>query len=103
MHWTRIAGATIFAAVIGFLIHVMYGQGIALDYVQKAAESGRLNDVIRQPYPNWVVAIASLTALIPAFGKVFVEPLTGQIDPDANSAALYLHRLFAAFTAAAPP
>jgi hypothetical protein len=66
------ASATILAAAIGFLIHVLYGQGIAIEYVQKAAENGRLDGVIKQPYPNWVVAIASLTALIPAFGKVFL-------------------------------
>ena len=66
------AGATVIAAAIGFFIHVLYGQGIAIEYVQKVAEEGRLDDVIKQPYPNWLVAIASLTALIPAFGKVFV-------------------------------
>lgn len=26
-----------------FLIHVIYGQGIAIEYVQKAADSGRLD------------------------------------------------------------
>ncbi|MCP4649559.1 MAG: hypothetical protein GY853_05705, partial [PVC group bacterium] len=84
MHWTRIAGATILAAAIGFIIHVMYGQGTAIEYVQKAAESGRLNDVIKQPYPSWVVAIASLTALIPAFGKVFVYILIQEKLPSQN-------------------
>ena len=84
MHWTRILGATIIAATIGFLIHVVYGQGIAIEYVQKAAESGRLGGVIKQPYPNWVVAIASLTALIPSFGKVFVYILIQDKLPSEN-------------------
>lgn len=72
MHWTKIACATLLAAAIGFLIHVLYGQGIAIEYVQRAAEDGRLDDVIKQPYPTSVAVIAALTALIPAFGKVFV-------------------------------
>ncbi|WP_020588564.1 hypothetical protein [Desulfobacter curvatus] len=84
MNWTRIVAATILATAIGFLIHVLYGQGIAIEYVQNAAEGGRLNDVIMQPYPNWVVAIASLTALIPAFGKVFVYILIQDKLPGRN-------------------
>ncbi len=84
MHWTRIVSATILTAAIGFLIHVLYGQGVAIEYVQKAAEDGRLNDVITQPYPNWVVVIASLTALIPAFGKVFVYILIQDKLPSQN-------------------
>ena len=84
MRWTRIAAATTLAATIGFLIHVIYGQGIAIEYVQKAAEAGRLNNVIKQPYPNWVIAIASLTALMPAFGKVFVYILIQDKLPSRN-------------------
>ena len=60
MHWMRIAGATILAAATGFLIHVTYGQGISIEYIQKAAEGGRLDNVIRQPYPNEIVVIALL-------------------------------------------
>ncbi|WP_028582132.1 hypothetical protein [Desulfogranum japonicum] len=85
MYWVRIAAATTLAAAIGFLIHVLYGQGIAIEYVQNAAEGGRLNDVIMQPYPNWVVAIASLTALIPAFGKVLVYMLIQDKLPSRNT------------------
>ena len=84
MYWVRIVAATILAATIGFLIHVLYRQGIATEYVQNAAERGRLNDVIMRPYPNWVVAIASLTALIPAFGKVFVYILIQDKLPSRN-------------------
>ncbi len=72
MHWTRIVFATLLAAAMGFLIHVLYGQGIAIEYVQKAAENGQLNGVIMQPYPKWVVVWAYCTALLQAFGKVFV-------------------------------
>ena len=84
MNWVRIAAATTLAAAIGFLIHVLYGQGIAIEYVQNAAEGGRLNNVIIQPYPSWVVAVASFTALIPAFGKVFVYILIQDKLPCRN-------------------
>ena len=84
MHWIRLVVATILAAAIGFLIHFLYGQGIAIEYVQKAAVDGRLNDVIKQPYPIWVVATASLTALMPAFGKVFVYILVQDKLPSRN-------------------
>jgi hypothetical protein len=86
MHPARIAAATILADAIGFLIHVFYGQGVAIEYVQKAAEDGRLNDVIKQPYPNWIVAVASLTTLIPAFGKVFAYILVQDKLPGRNKA-----------------
>ena len=78
------AGATVLAAAIGFLIHVLYGQGVAIEYVHKVAEEGRLDDVIKQPYPNWMVAIALLTAFIPAFGKVFVYILIQDNLPSRN-------------------
>ncbi|AXX92139.1 hypothetical protein CPU12_00910 [Malaciobacter molluscorum LMG 25693] len=84
MYWLRIISATILAAVIGFLIHVLYGQGIAIEYVQNAAENGRLNDVIMQPYPTWLISVASFTALIPAFGKVFVYILIQDKLPSKN-------------------
>ncbi|WP_324172035.1 hypothetical protein [Sulfurimonas sp.] len=84
MNWVRIISATIIAATIGFLIHLLYGQGIAIEYVQKAAENGLLNDVIKQPYPNWIIITASLTALIPAFGKVFVYILIQDKLPSKN-------------------
>ena len=54
------------------------------EYVQNAAGSGRLDDVIMQPYPYWVVVIASLTALMPAFGKVFVYILVQDKLPGRN-------------------
>ena len=36
------------------------------------------------PYPNWVLAVASLTALMPAFGKVFVYILIQDKLPIGN-------------------
>lgn len=84
MNWMRIVAATALAAAIGFLIHVLYGQGIAIEYVQKVAEAGRLNDVITPPYPRWVIIIASFTALIPALGKVLVYILIQDKIPSQN-------------------
>lgn len=84
MYWTRLFGATVLSAAIGFFIHVFYGQGIVIEYLQKAAVDGRLNDVIKQPYPNWVVAVALITSLLPAFGKVFVFVLIQDRLPSQN-------------------
>src|SRR5690349_14871605 len=72
MRWVRIVLATTVASAAGFGIHVLYGQGWALQYVARAAQGGRLNGVVREPYPNYVVVIAALTALIPTFGKVLM-------------------------------
>ncbi len=66
----RIAGAVVVAAAIGFSIHVLYGQGWAEAYVQRAADMGRLNGALHQPYPTTIVVIAALTALVPTAGKV---------------------------------
>ena len=75
MYKARILFATIVAAVIGFAIHVLYGQGLAMEYVQSAAQEGRLNEIIQQPYPAWLVTVAAITALIPTFGKVLLYVL----------------------------
>jgi hypothetical protein len=72
---TRILLATLVATIIGFTIHVLYGQGLAMEYVQTAAQEGRLNEIIRQPYPTWLITIAAITALIPTFGKVLLYVL----------------------------
>ena len=72
MHMTRILLATILAAAAGFAIHVLYGQGLAMEYVQSAAREGRLDEIIQSPYPAWLVIVAAITALIPAFGKVLL-------------------------------
>lgn len=72
MYKTRILLATIVAATIGFAIHVFYGQGLAMEYVQSVAQEGRLSGIIRQPYPAWLVTVAATTALIPTFGKVLL-------------------------------
>jgi len=72
MQKTRLLIATIIAAAVGFAIHVLYGQGLAMDYVQSAAQEGRLNDILRQPYPFWLVTLAAITALIPTLGKAIL-------------------------------
>ena len=72
MQKTRLLIATIIAAAIGFTIHVLYGQGLAMDYVQNAAQEGRLNGILRQPYPFWLVTLAAITALIPTLGKAIL-------------------------------
>ena len=72
MQKTRLLIATIIAAAIGFAIHVLYGQGLAMDYVQNAAQEGRLNGILRQPYPFWLVTLAAITALIPTLGKAIL-------------------------------
>jgi len=73
MQKTRLLIATIIAAAIGFAIHVLYGQGLAMDYVQNAAQEGRLNGILRQPYPFWLVTLAAaITTLIPTLGKAIL-------------------------------
>ena len=72
MQKTRLLIATIIAAAIGFAIHVLYGQGLAMDYVQNAAQEGRLNGILRQPYPFWLVTLAAIIALIPTLGKAIL-------------------------------
>jgi hypothetical protein len=64
--------AVIVAAGIGFAIHVLYGQGWAAAYVDRAAGSGRLAGVLHQPYPPYVVVAALLAQVIPVAGKVVV-------------------------------
>jgi hypothetical protein len=75
--------ATIFAAAAGFSIHVLYGRGWAEAYTQAAAKFGRMSHVLTEPYPQYIVAIAATTALVPTFGKVLAyllvrEKLPGQ-------------------------
>ncbi len=85
MYKTRIMIATIVAAAMGFMIHVLYGQGLAMEYVQSVAQEGRLNAIIRQPYPAWLVAIAATTALLPALGKVLLYVLIKEKLPASSN------------------
>lgn len=85
MYKARILLATIVAASIGFAIHVLYGQGLAIEYVQSAAQEGRLNEIIQQPYPACLVAVAAITALIPTFGKVLLYVLIQDKLPASNN------------------
>lgn len=66
----RVAAATGLAAAAGFGIHVLYGRGFALTLYEKAVRDGRLAQVLKEPYPPGIVALAAATALIPTLGKV---------------------------------
>ena len=70
MNATRIFLATATAAGAGFAFHVLYARVFAQDYMAAAAESGRMNEMLQEPYPTYVVIIAALTALLPTLGKV---------------------------------
>lgn len=70
MYWLRILAATAAAAAFGFGVHVLYGQGVAKDYMSAAHEAGRLAGMIEQPYPTYVVVVAGLLAVLPTLGKV---------------------------------
>ncbi len=72
MTWLRLALAVVAAALSGFYFHVYYGRGWANAYVQAQAAAGRLSDVVREPYPDAVVLIATLTSLVPMAFKVLV-------------------------------
>jgi len=70
MYWLRIIAATAAAAAFGFGFHVLYGQGLAQDYLKTAAEAGRLTGMIQEPYPTYIVIVAGATAILPTLGKV---------------------------------
>jgi hypothetical protein len=70
LFWGRLVLATFGAAGAGFALHVLYGRGWAESYVQSAARTGRLNNILHEPYPSIIVALAFMTALLPAAGKV---------------------------------
>ena len=86
MYAIRILLATAVAASAGFAIHVLYGRGIAQDYMAAAAESGRLSNILQEPYPTYVVTIALLTALFPTLGKVIVWLLVRDKLPGMTTA-----------------
>lgn len=81
MQLPRLALATALAAAAGFSVHVLYGRGWAEMYAQMAAQSGRMNHVLTEPYPAWIVAVAAATALVPTFGKVLVYLLVRERLP----------------------
>lgn len=81
----KILIAAVVAAGIGFGIHVIYGQGLAMAYVQEAAQTGRLNNILTQPYPSWVVFVAGGTALLPTLVKVLLYVLIKPRLPSTTS------------------
>ncbi len=72
MNKLRMLSAISAATFCGFAIHVLYGQGWPTEYVARAAQAGRLEQIIHEPYPIYVMAVAFLSAAIPTLGKVFV-------------------------------
>jgi hypothetical protein len=72
MFWGRICLATFVSAAFGFTFHVLYGRGWALDYLNIATKAGRMEGILQEPYPVYIVIIAALSALIPTLGKVFI-------------------------------
>lgn len=74
-YWLRFALASITAAGAGFAIHVLYGRGPANDYVQEAAKAGRLSGMLQEPLPDWAVAVAATTAILPTIAVVVIYVL----------------------------
>ncbi len=73
MYSIKFIGTAIAAALLGFGIHIFYGQGFALDYVQSAASAGRLANVVTAPPAGgWMFNVAVATTIIPMLGKVFL-------------------------------
>ncbi|ATM87562.1 hypothetical protein OP862_02685 [Yersinia massiliensis] len=70
--WGRICLATLVSAAFGFTFHVLYGRGWAVEYMDAATKAGRMDGLLQEPYPVYIVVIAALTALIPTLGKVFI-------------------------------
>ena len=83
----RLAAAAVLAALSGFYFHVFYGRGWANAYVQAQAAASRLNDVVREPYPDIVVLVATLTSLIPMTFKVLLFVLVREQLPGRSGAA----------------
>lgn len=77
----RLALATVLAAAVGFSFHVYYGEGLLQHYIQRAAQAGRLDTVISDPFPTWVVVLAFLTALLPYAVKVLVFHCAAHLLP----------------------
>lgn len=86
----RIALATLVAAAIGFSIHVYYGQGLAMGYVQAAAADGRLGPITQPAWPDWRSLLAVLTALLPTLGKVLLFLIVREALPALGKVALGL-------------
>ncbi|MEM7706162.1 MAG: hypothetical protein AAF358_11445 [Pseudomonadota bacterium] len=80
----RASLATLVATAVGFSIHVIYGEGVLQDYIQRAAQAGRLDSLVSEPLPLPIVAIAFVTALIPYAFKVLIYYWAGHLLPGRN-------------------
>lgn len=82
----RLVAAVALATVSGFYFHVLYGRGWVVRYVQEQAAQGRLNDIVREPYP-WDVYLAALaTAFIPTAFQVLLFVLVRDRLPGTSGA-----------------
>ncbi len=81
----RLVIATLVATAVGFSIHVLYGEGVLQDYIQRAAQAGRLDAVVAEPLPSSIVAIAFVTALVPYAFKVLIYYWAGHLLPGRNT------------------
>lgn len=72
MFLLRIFLATTISGSFGFIFHVLYGRGWAVEYMDDAMKSGKMDGILQEPYPSYIVVTAALTALIPTIGKVFI-------------------------------
>ena len=78
---TRLFLAVVVSASVGFGIHVLYGEGWLNEYIQSAAQAGKLSNILQPPYPTPIVAAAYLTALVPYMAKVGVYHFAGHLLP----------------------
>ncbi len=81
MYWMRILFATVIAAGFGFIFHVLYGRGWALAYEKAASDAGRLDAIIQEPYPAYLVVMALLTSFLPTLGQVIIWLFIRQVLP----------------------
>lgn len=70
--WFRISLATLLPSAFGLTFHVLYRRGVAAEYMNNAIKTGKMDGVLQEPYPLYIIVIAALTSLIPTIGKVFI-------------------------------
>lgn len=82
----RLVAAVALATMSGFYFHVLYGRGWAVRYVGEQAALGRLNDIVREPYPWDVYLLALATAFIPTAFQVLLFVLVRDRLPGTSGA-----------------
>jgi len=82
----RVILATFAGAAILFAIHVYYGRGWAIDYVNHAFNA-RHWTIFREPYPPHIFWTAFITEMLPMLGKVAVYLLLQDRLPGRSAVA----------------